>query len=79
MSASPSRADMLKRAMDLYTEIGLHFSSVRHWNDVVKTQDETPIDPDPDGRLTKIYESLARTLRVEGVGVAMDGAKDTGL
>jgi hypothetical protein len=60
-----SRARIIDRALGLRGEIEQVFTDCAAWNDNVRQGDEEPIDPDPDGRLRRMADSLDRMLEDE--------------
>lgn len=59
------RDRLLARGMRLRLEIEQTFIDTAHWNDQVRRPDEDPIDPDPDGQLRKLAETLDRQFAQE--------------
>jgi hypothetical protein len=51
-----SRQVLIARAQALHREIAENAIDIAHWNELHKN--EPPIDPDPDGLLTKIAAGL---------------------
>lgn len=61
------RKKIVLRAEALRESIKQHFCDIEHWNTSVRRSDEEPIDPDPDGKLKAMLESLDDGLRRERV------------
>lgn len=59
------RQALIERVRALREEIRAHFAGIEHWNKTQRMPGETPIDPDPDGTLTRMAESLDATLAKE--------------
>ena len=66
------RARLVSRARRSALEIEQLFADTEHWN---RTHpDEEPIDPDPDGKLGGMLNSLTSTLRSEDIQL-VDGSE----
>ena len=65
--SSLERKKIVLRSETLRESIKQYFRDINHWNDSVRRSDEEPIDPDPDGKLTKMLRSLDDGLRRERV------------
>ncbi len=63
----PTRQSLIGRVKKLKAEIEQIFIDAAHWNENVRSADESPIDPDPDGQLKKILDGINRTLEKEEI------------
>lgn len=54
------RNELIQRACELQKEIERIFADVEHWN---AANPDQPINPDPDGELTRHHRALTRMLR----------------
>lgn len=65
-----SRAVIVARARTMRREIAQMFAVAEHWNRVNVPWKGPAIDPDPDGQLKRIADSLDRMLAKEDAGAA---------
>jgi hypothetical protein len=59
------RRELVERIRHNRAEIRQFFLDIDHWNRCVRKESEEPIDPDPDGLLTRIAAAYDKTLAAE--------------
>lgn len=64
------RAQIIAKAARMCDEIGQIFLDAQHWNNI--HPDEEPINPDPDGMLTRMLKDLEHFLRTERIKLVKD-------
>ena len=60
-----SRAAIIDRARTMRAEIAQIFADAEHWNRVSVPRKGGAIDPDPDGKLKRLADSLDKMLAAE--------------
>lgn len=61
------RERLIRRTIRLRADIEQIFTDCASWNDNARKPHETPIDPDPDGKLRRVADGLDRTLVMEAM------------
>jgi hypothetical protein len=59
------RARIISKARKMLHEIELDFNTTARWNQNVRKPHEAPIDPDPDGTMTRLRDRLKQMLDLE--------------